>query len=71
MATLKETINATIDELRAEADRLEREYKESIEAIAAEIQTAETHLTAFVPWLEHEASAAKEAINAFFGKLGA
>lgn len=70
MSTLNDTITAHIAALEAQAAQIQATAETQIAALKADIETAKTHLTGLVPWLEQEAATAKTTVEAFFTKLG-
>jgi hypothetical protein len=69
--TLNEAIQANIAQLEAQAAEIAAKAQADVGAIQAQIDIAKQHMTGLLPYLEHEVAAAKDALVAFFAKLGA
>jgi hypothetical protein len=70
MSTLNEAIQAEIASLEAKAETLKASFSAELGLVQNDIDQAKAHLSGLTPWLDKEVSAAKEAIAAFFAKLG-
>lgn len=70
MTTLNEAIQTTITNLEATVASIQSKAVADVAAVQVEIDQAKQHLTGLAPYLEHELTAAKDEVVAFFAKLG-
>lgn len=70
MTTLNEAINTTITNFEAEVASIRTKADADVAAVQKQIDEAKQHLTGLAPYLEHELTAAKDEVVAFFAKLG-